>query len=267
MVTISEINFTERSEVDMAKSAEKASEVQLWLAFVAEMKEPRNAALAWEVLSPDERRHAGRFNFEHDRNTYLTSRSLRRHVLSHYADVAPKQWRFTENRYGRPCIDRSMLAGHLEFNVSRSGGIVVCAIAQDGAVGVDIERLDRAVPAGAVDAVMGPREKAALEGLPLSKRGWRFFSHWTLKEAYLKARGMGLSVPLDSIAFDVPCDPDQGMPLEASLQVQPAGDSASWRCMLLSPISTHVMAVCVQCQRQANLKIATRWVSPVDIPR
>ncbi len=246
-----------------AHTPEPCSDVHLWVATVAELEDPKHAAASWAVLSPDEKRHAERFHFERDRNAFLAARSLRRHVLSHYAAVEPKQWQFTANQYGRPRIAFPLLDEPLEFNTSKSADLVVCAVTRGLSVGIDIERLDRPVPEGVAESTFAPGEIAALQLLALEDRDKRFFTLWTLKEAYIKARGMGLSIPLDSVAFnvtDTPC-------LHGHLESSAANDCDAWQFTLLSPTPSHLVAVCVPRQRGLDPHIVMRRVSAVRIPQ
>ncbi len=246
----------------LAHIPEPCGEVHLWFATVAELEDPQHSAAAWAVLSGSEKRHAARFQFEQDRNSFLTSRSLRRHVLSHYAAVAPSQWQFTSNQNGRPRIAYPLTDTPLDFNSSKSGDMVVCAVTRGICVGVDIERLDRPIPAGLAETTCAPREIAALQALPLSDRNTRFLTHWTLKEAYVKARGLGLSIPLDSLAFTVSDSPSQN----ASLESSPANDCDAWQFTLLAPTSSHIAAVCVRRQCGPDPQIVMRWASATRIP-
>lgn len=247
----------------MAHTPEPCCEVHLWFAAVAELENPNHSAASWAVLSADEKHHAARFHFERDRNSFLTSRSLRRHVLSHYAAVEPNQWQFTSNQYGRPRIAHPLTDEPIEFNTSKSGDIVVCAVTRGICVGVDIERVDRPVPVGVAESTFAPSEIAALQKLPLTDRNKRFLTHWTLKEAYVKARGLGLSIPLDSVAFNISDSTRQNVYLESSA----ANDCDKWQFALLSPTLSHIAAVCIRRQRDLDPHIVMRWVSAVQIPQ
>ena len=247
----------------MAQTHEPCSDVHLWFAAVAELEDPNHSAASWAVLSSSEKQHAARFYFARDRNSFLTSRSLRRHVLSHYVAVEPSQWQFTSNQYGRPRIAFPLIDEPLEFNSSKSGDLVVCAVTRGISVGVDIERLDRPVPRGVAESTFAPSETAALDALPCNARSKRFFTHWTLKEAYVKARGLGLSIPLDSVAFTVTDSPHLNGHLESSA----ANDCDAWRFTVVSPTLSHIAAVCVRQQFGLGTNMVVRWVSAVQIPR
>jgi len=232
----------------MTHALDPGGDVHLWTAAVSELEDPEHYASSWSVLSTSEQRHAGRFRFEQDRNSFLASRALRRHVLSCYAAVEPKQWQFADSEYGRPRIAFPVLDEMLEFNCSKSADLVICAVTRGISVGVDIERLDRKVPGPVAESTFAAIELAAIEALPRNDQGKRFFAYWTLKEAYLKARGLGLSVPLDSMAFTVTDSPG----LVGHMEFSAANDCSEWQFTLLSPSPLHIAAVCVR--RQYDLE-------------
>lgn len=174
-----------------------AHEVHLWWTFPDGVRDPEILKRHLAILSADEKERRGRFVFERDRHRFLVSHALVRESLSRYAPVAPAEWRFQVNEYGRPSIDWPESQRWLRFNLSHSEGRAVVAIAREIEIGVDVEatRLqnDLAVIAS---QFFSPREVARLGDEPNA-----FFDFWTLKEAYIKARGMGLAIPLDSFSF------------------------------------------------------------------
>jgi 4'-phosphopantetheinyl transferase len=242
----------------MTSAFEPGGDVHLWSTAVSELEDPEQIAAAWAVLSTSEKQHAGRFHFERDRSAFLASRSLRRRALSHYAAVDPGQWRFTVNEHGRPRIASPVLDETLEFSCSRSADMVICAVTHGIPVGADIERADRRVPGGVAESTFAPSEKAALAALPQHEQGKRFFTYWTLKESYLKARGLGLSLPLDSIAFGVA---DRAR-LDGHLVFSAANDCDAWQFTLLAPTPLHIAAVCVRRQSGPDPQVVMRRFSP-----
>ncbi len=151
------------------------------------------------LLTEDERERHERYRFQRDRDTFLATRALVRTVLSNYAAVAPADWRFAIGETRKPSV-----AGRddLVFNLTNTRGLVACAVAGHGELGVDAERIEHR---GDLDAVarrfFAPQEASTAHDLD------RFFEIWTLKESYLKARGVGLSVPLDQFWFDLGAAP------------------------------------------------------------
>jgi 4'-phosphopantetheinyl transferase len=126
-----------------------------------------------------------------------------RTCLSAYLDRRPADWAFAVNAYGRPHIE-GRHAGEVHFNLSHTAGFVTCAIARTYDIGVDVERTDRDVDhLQLAPSVFAHLELEHLGMAPSGDRAATFFRLWTLKEAYIKARGMGLSIPLKDFWFDV----------------------------------------------------------------
>jgi 4'-phosphopantetheinyl transferase len=191
----------------MADTPVSRSDVDLWL-LQPDACAADDLASAMPWLTPAERERHGRFVFERNRVEYLATRALVRRALSSYHPVAPAAWQFRTNAYGRPAIDVSSgPAGELRFNLANHPTLVVCAIRGGAEIGVDVEPLTRGAEILAIaHTVFAPAELAALRALPEAAQPDRALALWTLKEAYIKARGMGLSLPLDGFAlsFDAP---------------------------------------------------------------
>jgi 4'-phosphopantetheinyl transferase len=152
------------------------------------------------LLAPDERDQHRRFAFEPRRHEYLVTRALARTVLSRYGPLPPAAWRFARGPRGRPELDPPC---GLSFNLSNAPGLVACAVARH-AVGVDLEPFDQGEAILALaGTVLSEAERRALEALPGAQRPGRALALWTLKEAYLKAVGAGLALPLQEAGFAV----------------------------------------------------------------
>jgi 4'-phosphopantetheinyl transferase len=151
-----------------------------------------------DLLSDDERARADCFRFEADSNRYIVARALLRLLLGHCLDCPVRHLTFATDRFGKPAL----LSACLQFNVSHSGDYILVGLNRRHAVGVDVERIrtDLAMEEIA-QRFFSPREWRDLSALPSQERPGGFFACWTRKEAYLKARGDGLTVPL--AAFDV----------------------------------------------------------------
>jgi 4'-phosphopantetheinyl transferase len=179
----------------------RAGRVDLWFASVDTAVARGRIAAYRDSLPTDEVARADRYRQEKDRNCCLVARALVRSVLSGYSGDDPAAWAFRYNAYGKPSIAQP--AGlSLNFNVSHTTGLVICGVASAGELGVDVERLNRAC--SCLDLARrffaGP-EIAFLEQTPPERQAAVFLEFWTLKEAYVKARGVGLSMPLADFAF------------------------------------------------------------------
>ena len=178
-----------------------ADELHLWHVSASDGHEAALTARARQLLDADEWSRADRFRVPQGRLEQLAARCLVRTALSQYSTVEPDEWMFTEGPYGRPRIAAPPHAPVLHFNLSHSAGLVVCAVSAHHEVGVDVEHVDRRMPRAVAHAHFAPAERAALWALPDGEQPRRFVEYWTLKEAYVKARGAGLALPLDQFAF------------------------------------------------------------------
>jgi len=162
-----------------------------------------------QSLSADEEQRMRRFRFDDDRRRYLIGRGLLRRLLGRYLELAPHQLRFDYTPFGKPHLASGLVQRPLQFNVSHSGELLLIAIAAAGrTVGVDVEQIRPDVEVGAIAAhFFSPNEQSALGKLAGGPQVDAFFTCWTRKEAYIKAKGEGLSLPLDQ--FDVSLMPGE----------------------------------------------------------
>ncbi|MEM7184494.1 MAG: 4'-phosphopantetheinyl transferase superfamily protein [Spirochaetota bacterium] len=179
------------------------NEIHIWYSFDAEIQDEELLSLYHSTLAPNEAEQQRKFYFAADRHRYLITRALLRSTLSQYAPTIPAQeWYFQENEYGKPFIANESLPEPLHFNISHSKNAVVLAIARIEELGIDVEFMPR--PTNFSDIAQNffsPVEAEHLLSLPEDRQKRRFYDIWTLKEAYIKACGMGLSIPLDHFSF------------------------------------------------------------------
>lgn len=182
-----------------------ADELHLWQADLARFAEPHRLAAADALLDAAERQRRQRFLAAAARARLTASRGVLRSVLSTYHDgIAPADWHFEFNAQGRPAIATPQLSQALYFNLSHSGPRLVIAVSRWPLTGVDVEvRVPGRRFRKIARRYFSDEERRGLEGLPEALLTQRFYALWTLKEAYIKARGMGLAIPLKefSIAF------------------------------------------------------------------
>ncbi len=158
-----------------------------------------------ELLSTDEIRRAEQFRFESDRDSYATAHVLLRTALSDRVPTrAPQDWRFEAEPGGRPELAGALRATGLRFSLSHTRGLVACVVTSGLACGVDVEGLARGVDAaGLARRVLSPAERVRFAATPAADRQADFLRRWTLKEAYTKATGRGLSTPFGTLSFDL----------------------------------------------------------------
>ena len=173
-------------------------------AWTSGLAQPERLARGLGFLSDEERARAARFHFERDRDSYVLAHALARTLLGRLTGVEPRALRFALGAHGRPELEWPAQSPRLRFNISHTHGLVACALALEHDVGVDVEHVERRLEIGRVaPSVFSPDERRALASLDGDALRTRFFQLWTLKEAYIKARGMGLALPLREITFQL----------------------------------------------------------------
>ncbi|MBL9100844.1 MAG: 4'-phosphopantetheinyl transferase superfamily protein [Myxococcales bacterium] len=209
-------------------------------------------------MNPEEAGRQARFLFARHRHQFLVARALVRTTLSRYADLPPAAWRFVANGYGRPDIDPAHGLGDLRFNLSHTDGLVAVAVAR-GEVGVDVEDTWRRSHTDQIaEHFFAAGEVAGLRALPGERQHGRFFDLWTLKEAYIKARGMGLAISLQRFGYDLDTGPAIALTIDPSLGDTPEG----WQFYLDAPTDRHRLALAVRFPDGAPPRIAVTRVVP-----
>ena len=187
---------------DRSQNSAAAANVELWCIPAPELLDPALEPAYRNLLSAEEAARWQRYARADDRARFLTTRALLRTVLSERLGLAPADLCFSVDRWGKPHVVRAATAPVVHFNLSHARGMAVLAVCGTAAVGVDVEDERRAVNAEALTLrYFAPEELAALRALPEDMRRLSFLHLWTLKEAYVKALGMGLRIPLDRFAF------------------------------------------------------------------
>lgn len=234
-------------------------DIDLWLTYYQEIDDPAILARLAALMSPAECMQQRGFYFADDRLRYLVTRALVRTVLSRYAQVAPGDWEFTRNAYGRPEIDSLHGATELRFNVSHTAGLIALAVSRRRALGVDVENLAQRQPSFDIaEHFFAASEIAELAALPEHRRQFRFFEYWTFKESYIKARGIGLSLPLEKFSFHF-SDPHR---VTLALDAELADDPARWHFMQCRPHSDYLLALCSENVGTAAPSVAVHTIVP-----
>jgi len=222
-----------------------------------------------QTLSLDERARARKFYFSRDRERFIVARGLLRAILGRYLGVEPDQLRFGCSAHGKPFLvgvqvfrglrvqesiqtpeplsTRTLehLGASLRFNLSHSHGLALYAITHQRELGVDLEFIrPEVVEEPIAERFFAAAEVAVLRGLPASLQPEAFFNCWTRKEAYIKARGEGLTLPLD--AFEVSLAPEEPAAL-LSVDSDPA-EASRWSLQALAPGPGYVAAIAVEGQ-------------------
>jgi 4'-phosphopantetheinyl transferase len=226
----------ERETVRQISSKEWESigdEIHVWHAALD--REESDLCRLQATLSLEEKARADRFHFKNDRNRFVVARGLLRELLGKYLHRAPAGLEFSYEQHGKPVLSGENPSSGLCFNLSHSAGLAVFAFAHQRNLGIDVEHV-RPETAGddIAQRYFSAREVNDLRTLPPEARVEGFFHCWTRKEAYLKATGMGLQIPLDSFSVSVlPAMPAQFL----------GGVEARWHIDAFHPAECYVAAV------------------------
>jgi 4'-phosphopantetheinyl transferase len=232
-------------------------DVHVWFRATDALTDQAIAA-AVSTLSEEERAQYARFHFARDSRDYAAAHALLRTVLSRDSNRRPESWRFDKTAHGKPYLIGDG-EGSRSFSLSHTHGMVACAVANGGDVGVDVECVDRDPNVLEIASrFFSPAEAQLLGRLDGESRRRRFFELWTLKEALVKAIGVGLSESLASWAFTI--DPAGGVTLEPSAHV----DADAWTFGLFLPDPRYRLAVAARHSSRQPAQLILHSVGPAD---
>jgi 4'-phosphopantetheinyl transferase len=211
-----------------------------------------------DLLDEGERSRLDRLVRDTSKKEFLVTRALCRVALSQYVSKHPRAWRFEQNEYGRPFLAPSQ-APSLGFNLSNTDGLVACAVSRHHVLGVDVEcRARQGDIAGMARHFFCAAEQSYVLQAEGSIRTERFVELWTLKEAFIKALGIGLSLPLDSFAFQT-----TGRSPTVSFLDRALGHPTSWRFHSWTIEPCHRAALAVRlAERHADIDLHVIEVIP-----
>jgi 4'-phosphopantetheinyl transferase len=195
-----------------------------------------------ETLAPDEQVKAERFYFQEDRDRFIVARAVLRAILGSYSGLDPSRLCFRYNSYGKPILSQGRINSDLRFNLSHSHELALLAVSRGRELGVDVESIRPELAAASIaDRFFSPPEVAMLHALPAHLQTEAFFNCWTRKEAYIKARGEGLSLPLDK--FDVSKAPPEPILILESTRSR---RDSRWSLVELAPGAGYAAALVVE---------------------
>jgi 4'-phosphopantetheinyl transferase len=184
----------------MIESIDKDS-IHLWLLNIDKHFQLNNILSEMGILSTEEKAKFERIVFLEDKIRFLLTRVLIRNVLSFYEkQIPPKGWVFKKNIYGKPYIANQ--SSKLKFNISHSNKTVVVGVSERNELGVDVEELDRKIDFNSMSKkVFSTSEYCHFISSKKEDQPEIFYRFWTLKEAYAKALGKGVSIPFKDLSF------------------------------------------------------------------
>ncbi len=220
----------------------------------ADLNQPETALHDfWNTLSHDERRRAERFCFEKDKLHFIVARGILRNILGRYLSISPRRLEFCSNSYGKPKLTETINQKNICFNLSHSSGLAVCVFTRARNIGVDIERVRCFPDRKEIAKRFFSREEIdTLNTLTEQDKNETFYILWTLKEAYIKARGKGLFIALGTLAVSfLPGGPAK---LLSALDDPLAAEH--WTLQIISPGKQFVGALAVEQGWTGRINIA-----------
>lgn len=231
-------------------------EVHIWLTVPLEAGADR----LLEMLAPEEVRQYRRYRVERARALYLSGRLLARSVLSRYVEVEPAVWSFRLGEHGRPEILGPSGLPALRFNLSHTDGLVACLVALEADSGVDVEEISRCANPGVVAKHYFSADEAThVQELGGREQRMRFFSYWTLKEAYIKGRGFGNALSSKRFSFDL----RQADTVSARFDPSVGDRESDWQFGLWRPSSSHLLAAAIRVGRDGPRRVVVRKTTPL----
>lgn len=216
-----------------------SQEAHLWVVATDHLPITSDSQLL-DKLSPSEQHHYHSLRIATVKRQYLITRALIRSALSYYADVAPLDWEFIANQYGRPQLAEKFADLQLNFNISHSHGAVACLIACQHRVGLDIEARNRKTNfVEFADQVLSTYEQTMLN----ATNNIHFLHYWTLKEAYSKALGLGLSMDFKNIVCVL--DGSDDVPLLLSSDRFTPLSKNDWQFIQTPLLEHHLLAIAI----------------------
>jgi 4'-phosphopantetheinyl transferase len=217
----------------------KPGEVAVWWMELG--SPPATAVERWRTcLNEAERIRADRFHFNEDKSTYIAAHWLIRNALASVGGLPPIDWRFAVGKHGKPTVAPAVGQPALSFNLSHTRGFVAGAVSIDHQIGIDVETLSPGL--AVIDIAEGffnPSEVAILHATEQDEQHRIFFRLWTLKEAFIKATGEGLSRPLTSFSFSLD-------PVVITFGPGDAENATQWEFIELQPTPRHLLTLAIR---------------------
>jgi len=227
--------------------------VEGWWLDIDTVNEPHWPRLE-SLLEQAERDRAQRFHFEHDKKSYIAAHAIVRSLLSARLDASPTEWKFSISDLGKPEVILPKGVPRVRINLAHTRGMVVAALTTEHDIGVDVEWLGR--KSSFLDlskSVFTLEEQSLLAAAPEGEKHELFLTLWTLKEAYIKAIGKGLSLPLDSFHYSLEPLAIQFKQTREDIALD---DPAQWSLHRFRPGPDHIAAIAVHHPQPDGLSVS-----------
>ena len=236
----------------------ESNEVHIWITFSEACHQANLSSTYASWLDPQEEERYNRFHFQEDRFNFLFAHALSRDCLARYCKLHPAEIRFSHNKYGRPELQHPKCSPSIHFSLTHAAGVAVLAVTHLRHIGIDIEDTRRQLDyLGIATTSFSTSEIQEINCLSGQTQKHRFFEHWTLKEAYTKALGMGLSFSFRQCIFQISPNSEKSILFTDTAE---RVNSLNWQFAVLQPLAYFCLALAV---RSSNaLKVTIMQVIP-----
>jgi len=256
-----------KNEAPTSKLKLIEDEIHLWSIDPTQITSEALLKQYKDLLTEDELIKQQRYRFDKDKHSALITRAFVRDLLSYYADVDPCDWRFSKGEKDKPEIINPPIP--LRFNISHTDKLIICAVMLNDDIGCDVENTKRNTdPLLIAERFFSSSEVTELFALPDNKQRSRFFDYWTLKESYIKAWGLGLSIPLSDFSFHISHSSNEKLNnnIKLSFAQHRADIPQIWRSWLIYPNDTHRIALSVRAkQNNQHIDYKLRFFNSIPL--
>jgi 4'-phosphopantetheinyl transferase len=215
------------------------NELHIWSIIPSTITDNILLAQYWNILSESEKIKCNSFRFYKDKHRYLLTRVLVRVTLSRYYNYPLDYWYFSANKYGKPKVKNSCWGRDIPiyFNVSHTNGLIVCGFMKYPTFGLDTENISTRKTLFELTQYFCKTERDHIDNALIEEKNSLFLGYWTLKESYIKAKGLGLTIPLNSFSFDL--TKNNIISFEKKYNI----NESDWVYALLKASDKHIVAV------------------------
>lgn len=241
--------------------------IHVWITDIDRVDDPYLKDVYRSILSADELERLERLKFEKDQNSFLVSHAMVRSVLSNYVEIAPKDLQFKTSANGKPtvfCEEGKSLP--LEYNMSHSGKYAVMVATNEIVCGIDVEKInaERNFLDIAAD-YFSSKEVIDLKSVLESDQAHRFYTYWTLKEAYIKAKGETIGSSINKVSFDVHHPEQIRVQLNEAHGFGVGENCEGWQFHSQLLDSEYVMSLALQHENPFDFKIELFETIPMQV--
>lgn len=229
------------------------NEIKVWYVQPEDFSDPAPLSTYYSWLSAAERKTLHRFRLQKHQHLYLIAHALLRGALSQASDTHPSAWQFHTNRFNKPLIAPQDEQQSLHFNLSHTEGLAAVSLTTLGSVGIDVERTSQhksnthntpdILDSDIASDILTRDEYLDYLSVPLKQKHDRIMRYWTLKEAYVKATGLGLSAGLKTCSFDLNATPSPKIQFLSEDISDPMQCPTAWQFWQTKLATDHLLAV------------------------